>query len=148
MTETRFIPSLVGIKYPRIEDPVKLECNIVSGDGTLARNFHCGFLEALDIRNTIEKWDQYCKTRFKDAVELSHSFDNPCCLLWDETNYGVSRKRGALKVGGGGRRVSAGAAEERCTGSGLKWSDIKMSSGDDALREFVGGRGWRREDSM
>lgn len=106
-----FIPSLVSVKYSRIEDPVKLECDVVRSDSTLTRNFHCGFLEALDIRNAVEKGDQYCKTRFEDAVELSHSFDNPCCLLWDETNDGVSGERGALEVGGGWRWVSAGAAE-------------------------------------
>ena len=93
------VAGFVGVKDAGVEDAVEFKGDVVGGDGALAGDFHGGFLQAFDIGNTIDDWDENCDARIENPVEFTHSFNYPGGLLGDKADYGIGRERGSLKVG-------------------------------------------------
>ena len=86
------LPGLVCVEHPGVQDTVKLEGNVVCGDGALARDLDGILLQAPDVSDAIDDGHQNGQPRLQYAVELSHALDDPCCLLRDEADDGVCRQ--------------------------------------------------------
>ena len=95
------LPSLVGIKDAGVEDTVKLESDVIGGDGALAGDLNGDLLQALDVSDAVDEWDEDGETGLENATELSHAFDDPSGLLGHEADDGVGGQGRTLEVGRG-----------------------------------------------
>ncbi|KAI6748095.1 hypothetical protein HG531_008637 [Fusarium graminearum] len=123
------------VKDTREQNTVKFQSNVVRSDSTLARDLNGDFLETLDVCDSIDKGHEDSQTRFENAVELSHTLNNPSRLLRHEPNHRVGRESRLGKVRGHNRRSEAGGDESLVRGAEVS------SVGDNGSSRDGGGGG-------